>query len=397
MHEKLLSVIVPVYNGGKYIKECIDSIRRQSYQNIEIVIVDDGSIDDTASICKEYVEVDNRIKYFYQDNAGATAARTHGVKEARGEHIAFVDADDYIDAQMYEKMMVYVDRYDLVSCGIKMELQDGNVNTIYDQYEGGLDTEGIEQFWEKMEDDFKEGKLFSGLGSAWNKVYRKEKLIPILTKLDTRLNFAEDLCFLLLYVLDCTSMFFLHEPFYFYRYNEASATHSKTPRMLENIEGMCDLCEKVFSRHSRGGLINKQMNKQLILLLLHAVNTDKRFLDENPIPCMLISLDEFTGKKIAIYGAGAYGKYVYWQCQNEKIEIGCWVDRDYLRYQAEGFDVKNIETLKNQIENLDAILIAINNEKFIHEVEKVLMSYGIPREKIVWKEPRNVFWFKEGR
>lgn len=106
MSEKpLISVIVPVYNCEKYIKKCIDSIRQQTYNNLEIILVDDGSDDNSLTLCKEKALFDKRIKVFHKKNGGASSARNLGLEKANGEYIGFVDSDDYIDPDMYKELL----------------------------------------------------------------------------------------------------------------------------------------------------------------------------------------------------------------------------------------------------------------------------------------------------
>ena len=93
----LISIIVPVYNVEKYLNECIDSIIAQTYSNIEIILVNDGSTDASGKICDEYAEKDGRIKVIHQVNAGLSAARNAGMAVATGEYLYFVDSDDYVD------------------------------------------------------------------------------------------------------------------------------------------------------------------------------------------------------------------------------------------------------------------------------------------------------------
>ena len=102
MENGLVSIIVPVYNAEDYLHQCIDSILGQTYRNIEVILVDDGSTDNSGDICREYANVDSRIIVLSQKNAGAAAARNKGIDIARGEYIGFVDSDDYIDSDMYE-------------------------------------------------------------------------------------------------------------------------------------------------------------------------------------------------------------------------------------------------------------------------------------------------------
>ena len=116
--EHLISIIVPVYNVEKYIHKCIDSIINQTYKNLEILLIDDGSTDNSSSICDKYEKLDSRIKVIHKKNNCAAAARNTGLEVATGEYIAFVDSDDFIDKNMYKDMIEKSLKYDcdLVMC-----------------------------------------------------------------------------------------------------------------------------------------------------------------------------------------------------------------------------------------------------------------------------------------
>lgn len=105
MRKPIISIVVPVYNAGNYLCQCIESLRAQTYVNIEIILVDDGSKDHSREICLEFAEKDQRIHYYYQNNAGAAVARNNGIAHATGDYIGFVDSDDYIDSDMYEVLL----------------------------------------------------------------------------------------------------------------------------------------------------------------------------------------------------------------------------------------------------------------------------------------------------
>ena len=136
MQEELLSVIVPVYNVEAYIEECIKSIQTQTYQNIEIVIVNDGSTDKTGAVCEKLALEDSRIKYVCQKNAGVTLARIKGLEIACGEYVVFVDGDDYIDERMLEQLLPFALTYDMVSCGYWQQRVNGDASTVYNYFEG---------------------------------------------------------------------------------------------------------------------------------------------------------------------------------------------------------------------------------------------------------------------
>ena len=121
--EVTLSIIVPVYNVCDYLKDCIDSILAQSFTDFELILVDDGSTDGSGEICDEYVKRDSRIRVIHKGNGGVVSARKAGVAAAKGLYVGYVDGDDWIESDMYEKMVHYMREYDcdLVMCDIVHE------------------------------------------------------------------------------------------------------------------------------------------------------------------------------------------------------------------------------------------------------------------------------------
>ena len=118
----LISVVIPVYNVEKYLEQCLVSVVFNSYKNLEIIVVDDGSSDNSAAIYNKYAALDKRIKIIVQKNAGVSAARNVGIETASGKYIHFVDSDDYIDLNFYEELVGDALQYDadIVACGVKM-------------------------------------------------------------------------------------------------------------------------------------------------------------------------------------------------------------------------------------------------------------------------------------
>jgi len=126
MIEKLVSIITPCYNGSKYIAETIDAVRRQSYVDWEMIIVDDGSKDDSAKIIKKYVNKDKRIKYIYQENSGSAAARNNGIRNANGRYIVLLDADDVWDDNFLVEQLSYMKKKNAVCVCSAYRMIDDN-------------------------------------------------------------------------------------------------------------------------------------------------------------------------------------------------------------------------------------------------------------------------------
>ena len=108
MEKSLISIIVPVYNVEQYVKCCVESIIQQTYKNLEIILVNDGSTDNSGYICDDLAKNDNRLRVIHQENKGLSAARNSGMSIAKGKYIGFVDSDDYINVRMYEKLYVAI-------------------------------------------------------------------------------------------------------------------------------------------------------------------------------------------------------------------------------------------------------------------------------------------------
>ena len=144
--DKLISIIVPVYNVEKYLKKCVYSILNQSYKNLEVILVNDGSTDNSGKICDELSREDSRINVYHKDNGGLSDARNYGVAKANGEYVGFVDSDDYIDQYMYENLYKAIRKYNtqIAECGITRVYKNNKLRPHYDgeEYSLVVDREG---------------------------------------------------------------------------------------------------------------------------------------------------------------------------------------------------------------------------------------------------------------
>lgn len=168
----LISVIVPIYNVEDYLDRCVNSLVNQTYKNLEIILVDDGSPDSCPGICDEWSQRDSRIKVVHKENSGLSDARNAGVKVATGDIISFIDSDDWVEFDMYEKMYQRMcsDKSDIVSCGTKWVYEDGLLLRDVATSNEVLET------YDAMKEIIVDGKLKQ---HVWNKLYKKDLILDI--------------------------------------------------------------------------------------------------------------------------------------------------------------------------------------------------------------------------
>ena len=167
---KKISVIVPIYKVEKYIHRCIDSIINQTYKNLEIILVDDGSPDSCPRICDEYAKKDKRIKVIHKENGGLSDARNKGVDIATGDYIAFVDSDDYIHPNMYEVLIYELEKNnsDIALCKYKIVYEKSKITT---EIDGKFEVYSLNNLQALDSMYGKDGVDFI---VAWNKLYKKD-------------------------------------------------------------------------------------------------------------------------------------------------------------------------------------------------------------------------------
>ena len=228
-----LSIIVPVYNGENFIEDCIDSIINQTLKDIEILIINDGSKDNTLNIIESIAKSDSRIKILNQKNSGVSAARNNGISKSRGKYITFVDADDYIDKTMYEKMYKKAEEFnsDIVICNVN-DVLNGNKKVSLSLNEGIIDIRKL------TESEFLSNEYFK-LGTAvWHKIFKsnliKENKIKFINYSEVA---SEDTLFNYEAMLKAKRLYCIEEALYDYKINENSLTKSKSAK--ENMIKRC--------------------------------------------------------------------------------------------------------------------------------------------------------------
>lgn len=219
----LISIIIPVYNAEKYLNECLDSIINQSLERFEVIIVDDGSKDNSKIIARKYEKLDNRVRYIYQENSGVSEARNRGILEARGKYITFVDADDWIEPNMYEIMCDKIENNnsDMAMCNFIREYEDKIKNEVEE-----LPFEGEKVFYDNSSiiDNLIKNMIGtkslnskSIMASVWRMVFKLDFIKENNIVFDKNIIIGEDMIFCIDYLKRCKSVTVLDNVLYHYR------------------------------------------------------------------------------------------------------------------------------------------------------------------------------------
>lgn len=381
MHKKL-SVVVPVYNSEKYLKRALQSVLQQTFPVYEVICVDDGSTDESLGILNRYVLEDKRVKVFRKENGGPTSARKAGIGQARGDYVAFVDADDFIEPVMYEKLMGLADEYnaDMVTSGFIRDY--GNHVTVNDEkirpgvYNGSRIKTGIlgqlvnqSVFYE------------TGISpSLCNKIFRADKLKPVQMCVDDRIAIGDDDAVIYPFLFRSSSIVVSGSSYYHYCIRENSAVMGvRREDDTAAVHLLLEYLEKEFRDADMPGL---NLMRQFCLLR-------ESFLMLRNVPEAVYYDGEFLypyGKirktdKILLYGAGKLGVELREYLEQEGFFIVGWADRSSNR---EGIIRPNMIC---QVE-FDYVIISVLIADVVQQIREELKMMGILDEKILYADVR---------
>ena len=216
-----ISVIIPVYNAEKYIRRCVESILVQTFEDFELLLVDDGSPDHSGEICDEYAQKDSRVRVFHKSNGGTASARNYGLDHFQGDYVAFIDNDDYVEPTYLDDMLNAMTRCgaDLVCCGVwYFEKSDGSY--------GRLRITDSDKEYNRSE------ALIEMLGSdsydvwLWNKLFKASIIKNNGIKLCNGVGYADDMGFVTDYIMHCSKVVYISKTLYHYMYYEKSSSHA---------------------------------------------------------------------------------------------------------------------------------------------------------------------------
>ena len=212
-----ISVVIPCYNGGAYLEACVASVNCRADVELEIVIVDDGSADDTAEVCKRLVAQDGRIRYHYQENAGVSAARNAGLTHATGDFVMFCDADDVLADDAVDRLYDAICRTDSDMASGLMSVQKSDASEVCEP-----ENESVTVY--DHPDDIMKRCLHTAYDSVCGKLYRRERLTGISFEVGRKIN--EDVFFVFQCLTRCRKVVEINRTVYRYLYHKGSASHT---------------------------------------------------------------------------------------------------------------------------------------------------------------------------
>ena len=380
--KKIISIIIPIFNTAPYLDRCIGSVCAQTYHNLQIILVDDGSTDGSGEICDRYAGTDSRIKVIHKENGGLVSARKAGLRIADGEYVAYVDGDDWIEPDMFEKMYDKAVTFDVdvIMCGHYEDMEGYSKKVIHRIEEGCYDKVNLlKDVYPKMivNGAFFEWGIFP---AVWGKLFRREHLVTFQMMVDERINMGEDAACVYPCLLNVESIYIMHECFYHYIQRAGSMIKKKVISKKEkerfsvlyrSVLGILDEYKDVFD-------LREQWKEYVLFLMVPRADYLYDRIDE------LDFLFPFSRVKkdsdVIIYGMGTYGQMLYEYLEHTGFcKVIATVDQNYLNLQKQGLPVIAPEEIENY--DFDSIVIANSFAKSADEIYKFIGS-KVCKEKI---------------
>lgn len=398
MDHELLSIVVPVYNVAPYLDHSIQSILNQTYSELEVILINDGSTDGSGEICEKYASLDSRVKLISQENQGASAARRKGIQFASGMYMGFVDPDDYIDADFYEQLMANRAGFDVV-VSQWLRQSDAGTRRCFDTIRlGAYNTpEDMEFLLRHLVNVSLPGgsvNIRPGISAyLWNKLFRTELVKKVMEEIKVDLPISNDRPIIYGVMLKCRSVLFTNLCGYHYQVREGSIAHAldKNCRHLKSTCEFYELMNAMLEGDTRRELLLPQIQLKTAEDITRAparmgFPEEAQLQLRTPVFPFINLLD---GKYIALYsaepvGAGYRRQILKWNiCQ-----ITLWVDEQWEEYVRAGMEVSPAERLLDT--EYDYVVLAVPDQAAADRIREKMVSMGIDNDRILWRAPLEI-------
>lgn len=375
-----VSVLIPVYNIRAYVPECVDSILSQTYPDLDVILIDDGSNDGSGEICDRYAKRDSRVAVFHQMNCGLVSARKKAVSIASGDYALFVDGDDFIEADLIEKLVVEAKstNADVVISGHQEDLAGRRIC-----YLNSLDCGLYESETELMffRSNMLLHRLFSNFGVfsyTWGKLFSTDLLKQHQMEVDSDIRIGEDAACLYPLLLKSRRVSITGIAKYVYRQRPFSMQKESSLTEVDDLRRLYQFLLTRFEGLGYWPICREQLCGYLLSLAI--VRADICITKGGEIDSSLFT-NFSQGMRFFLYGAGNFGQHLARKLvrSGNSSYLGL-VDCDSELYRRLGCQVKNIDVLHST--PFDAVVLAYVNNKDAEIAASKLISWGISRDKI---------------
>lgn len=357
----MVSVIVPVYNIVKYLPKCLESIINQTFTDLEIILIDDGSTDGSSEICEIYRQRDPRVIVVHKENGGLVNARKAGMRVSSGKYIVYVDGDDWVEQDMCRQMynQIIEQQVDVAVCGHYEDTGSVSKKNFHGIPEGKYDRrELVRSVYPRMIEGggFFEWGIFPGM---WGKMFKKECLEPFQFAVDDRITMGEDAACVYPCFLHVDSIYVMRECLYHYR-QTATSMIKRIQEPEAEREQFRILYQSVAGRFKKDAYIfdlSEQWKKYLLFLMVP--RADALLEGIGNLEYLFPFPEVKKGSSIILYGMGAYGQRLYrYIKQSGFCTIVMAADRNYAELKKQGLLVEAPERIAEC--KYDSIVVAIS-------------------------------------
>ncbi len=377
----LISIVVSIYNEWEYLDKCIDSIVNQTYKNIEIILVDDGSTDCCGEICDKYAEQDSRIIVIHKPNGGLVSARKAGTKKATGDYIINVDGDDWIEKERIQNLVKGIEQYhaDIIYMdGYVREYPDNQVMVKGNLRRGFYTKQQVQEeilmklastnhFYEKNIEMF-----------MWLWAFKRELIKEKQPLIDERISMGEDLACVCECLASTNSVSVIEGGSYHYTQGRVEAISYSNNLSSIRLEALWNqlkqFCKKEY--------VSPSVYQMMVVIMNQAVAiTDFSLFFKKNCEYLYPYSKVKKNSNLVIYGAGKFGyKIMLALSDNDQYHVAAWVDKSNKRVTMEQYTISQVEIL-NQLD-YDYIVVAILNYNVALGAVKELQKMGISEDKI---------------
>lgn len=385
--KKTITVIITTYNNDKYIKRCIESVIDQDYSDLEIVIVDDGSHDNTADICDFFEKKYSNIKVIHQQNQGTISARKRGIENATSEIVGFIDGDDWIDPNYCSSVMEIFNQHqnlDVISTGLMFEYIENPVKNhiLFDGVEAG--SYDRKEIFELIMPGFIYNYIIDRgniTTSVCSKVIKRKTALDAINELDEKLTFGEDGAYVLSILSKIDKLYIMHKAYYHYEQHEKTQNNNFNSNSYGQLKKLKLNMEYIAKKMKVYEVLEKQIEeyvKSYYIALTRSnfdINIDNR---------VYLFPDELVRdrSRVIIYGAGKVGtQFVKYLLHNSKYCLVGWIDQK----MQEEFQSNVIPCSVNEISKLqyDIIILAADDAEIRNKMGERLESLGVDKRKVI--------------